>query len=38
MAAVMAQSNNGTGNLAARSFVGGRYDFLLATYLSAVFD
>ncbi len=32
MAAVMAISqNNGTGSLAARSFVGGRYDFLLAT-------
>ncbi|WP_375686525.1 hypothetical protein [Lentilactobacillus kefiri] len=36
MAAVMAiNQNNGTGNLAARSFVGGRYDFLLATCLSA---
>lgn len=36
MAAVMAISqNNGTGSLAARSFVGGRYDFLLATLLSA---
>lgn len=36
MAAVMAISqNNGTGNLAARSFTGGRYDFLLATVLSA---
>lgn len=36
MAAVMAISqNNGTGNLAARSFIGGRYDFLLATLLSA---
>ncbi|CAM3232444.1 MFS transporter [Lentilactobacillus buchneri] len=36
MAAVMAISqNNGTGSLAARSFVGGKYDFLLATLLSA---
>ncbi|MEE8824753.1 multidrug export protein EmrB [Lentilactobacillus sunkii] len=36
MAAVMAiNQNNGVGNLAARSFTGGRYDFLLATMLSA---